>query len=135
VPAIRALLALNAHKAAQAIDLLQKSIPYEFGNAGNSFFGTFGNLYPAYARGQAYLALNKPTEAAAEFGKIASHPGIVGGDPVGILSRVQLCRTQSLSGDKDKARASYQAFLSLWKDADPDIPILKQAKAEYAKLK
>jgi tetratricopeptide (TPR) repeat protein len=134
VPAIRALLALNEHKAARAINLLQKSIPYEFGNPGNSFFGTFGNLYPAYARGQAYLALNKPTEAAAEFSKIASHPGIVGGDPVGVLSRVQLCRAQSLSGDKDKARASYQDFLTLWKDADPDISILKQAKAEYAKL-
>jgi eukaryotic-like serine/threonine-protein kinase len=134
VPTLRALLALNDHKPARAIDLLQTSLPYEFGNPGNSFFGTFGNLYPAYARGQAYLALNKPAEAEAEFQKIVSHPGIVGGDPVGILSRLQLCRIHLLSGDKDKARAAYQDLLSLWKDADSDIPILKQAKDESAKL-
>ena len=134
VPTLRALLALNDHKPARAIDLLQTSLPYEFGNPGNSFFGIFGNLYPAYARGQAYLALNKPTEASAEFQKIVSHPGLVGGDPVGILSRLQLCRIHFLSGDKDKARAAYQDFLNLWKDADADTPIYKQAKAEYAKL-
>jgi Tfp pilus assembly protein PilF len=85
-------------------------------------------------RGQAYLAAHRGTEAAAEFQKILDHRGIVLSDPISALAHLQLGRAYVLAGDKDKARTAYKDFLALWKDADPDIPILKQAKAEYAKL-
>jgi uncharacterized protein YfaS (alpha-2-macroglobulin family) len=94
-----------------------------------------GNLYSAYVRGLAYLAAHHGAEAAAEFQKILDHRGLVLCDPVGALARLQLGRAYALSGDDTKARSACQDFLSLWKDADPDIPILKQAKAEYAKLR
>jgi hypothetical protein len=85
-------------------------------------------------RGEAYLAAHHGAEAAAEFQKIIDHRGIVILDPEGALAYLQLGRAQALSGDKSKARSAYQDFLTLWKDADPDIPILKEAKAEYANL-
>jgi tetratricopeptide (TPR) repeat protein len=94
-----------------------------------------GSLYPAYVRGLAYLASHQGDEAAAEFQKILDHRGLVISDPVGALARLQLGRAYALSGDKTKAQSAYQDFLSLWKDADPNIPILKKAKAEYAKPK
>jgi hypothetical protein len=94
----------------------------------------FGLLYPVYVRGEAYLADNKGAEAAAEFQKILNHRGIVVSDPVGALAHLQLGRAFAMSGDKIQAKTAYQDFLTLWKDADPDIPVLKQAKAEYAKL-
>jgi Tfp pilus assembly protein PilF len=93
-----------------------------------------GDLYPVCVRGLAYLAAHQGAEAAVEFQKILNHRGIVVSDPIGALAHLQLGRALALSGDKTKARAAYQDFLTLWKDADPDIPILKQAKAEYAKL-
>ena len=85
-------------------------------------------------RGEALLAAHQPAEAAAEFQKILAHRGIVGADPIGALSHLQLGRTFALSGDLTKSKTAYQDFLTLWKDADPDIPILRQAQAEYAKL-
>jgi len=85
-------------------------------------------------RGQAYLALHQGAEAAAEFQKILDHRGLVLCDPVGALAHLQLGRAYAISGDRTKAKAAYQDFLTLWKNADPDIPILHQAKAEYAKL-
>jgi hypothetical protein len=85
-------------------------------------------------RGEALLAAHRPAEAVAEFQKILDHHGIVGGDPIGALARVQLGRAFALSGDTIKAKGAYQDFLTLWKDADSDIPILVQAKAEYARL-
>lgn len=91
-------------------------------------------LYSAYLRGLAYLQLQRPDEAAAEFQKLINHPGIVLTLVWGPLARLQLARAYAMMGDKDAARKSYQNFLTLWKDADPDIPIYKQAKAEYAKL-
>jgi tetratricopeptide (TPR) repeat protein len=91
-------------------------------------------LYPVYVRGEAYLAAHRGGEAAAEFQKILDHRGIVLNEPIGALAHLQLGRAYALQGDTAKARAAYQDFLTLWKDADPDIPILKQAKAEYAKL-
>ena len=97
--------------------------------------GFFGALYPIYVRGEAYLAAHQGAEAAAEFQKILDHRGIVVSDPIGALARLQLGRAFALSGDKTKAKTAYQDFLTLWKDADPDIPILKQAKAEYARLR
>jgi hypothetical protein len=85
-------------------------------------------------RGEGHLAAHQGAEAAAEFQKILDHRGIVVSDPVGALARLQLGRAFALSGDPTKAKTAYQDFLTLWKDADPDIPILKQARAEYAKL-
>ncbi len=134
VPALRAFLALNHGEPAKAIELLQIAVPYELGAPQSSFFGFFGALYPVYVRGEAYLAAHQSAQAAAEFQRILDHRGIVFSDPIGALAHLQLGRAFALSGDKAKAKTAYQDFLTLWKDADPDIPILKQAKAEYAKL-
>jgi len=137
VPTLRALLALNHKQPSKAVELLQTAIPYEGGSSttgGSEFLLGAGNLYPAYVRGLAYLAAQHGTEAAAEFQKILDHRGIVICDPVGALAHVQLSRAYVFSGDKTRAKSAYQDFLTLWKDADPDIPILKQAQAEYANL-
>jgi len=136
-PMLRALLALNHSQPSKAVELLQTAIPYEVGiptEGGSEFLLGAGNLYPAYVRGLAYLAAHQGAEAAAEFQKILDHRGLVISDPIGALAHLQLGRAYALSGDKTKAKSAYQDFLTLWKDADPDIPILKQAKAEYAKL-
>jgi hypothetical protein len=93
-----------------------------------------GALYPVYVRGEAYLVAHQGTEAATEFQKILDHRGIVVSDPIGALAHLQLGRTFALSGDTIKAKTAYQDFFTLWKDADPNIPILKQAKTEYARL-
>jgi Tfp pilus assembly protein PilF len=91
-------------------------------------------MYPVYVRGEAYLGAHQGGAAAAEFPKILTHLGVVIGDPIGALAHLQLGRAYALVGDNDRARAAYRGFLALWKDADLDIPILKQAKAEYTKL-
>jgi eukaryotic-like serine/threonine-protein kinase len=101
---------------------------------GTAFFVKFGGLYPAYVRGQAYLEAGRGREAAAEFQKALDHRGIVLADPIGALAHLQLGRASVVSGDISKAKSAYQDFFELWKDADPDIPILQQAKAEYARL-
>ena len=134
LPALRALLALNHREPSKAVELLQIAVPYDLGVPPSSFHGFFGTLYPVYVRGEAYLAAHQGTEAAAEFQKILDHRGIVVSDPIGALAHLQLGRAFALSGEKTKAMTAYQDFLTLWKDADPDIPIFKQAKAEYAKL-
>jgi eukaryotic-like serine/threonine-protein kinase len=134
LPALRALLALNHGEPAKAIELLQVAVPYDLGVPRSSIHGNFGALYPVYVRGEAYLAAHQGAEAAAEFQKILDHRGIVVSDPIGALAHLQLGRAFVLSGDKTKAKTAYQDFLTLWKDADPDIPIFKQAKSEYAKL-
>ena len=135
VPAIRALLALHDGEPSKAIQLLRAALPYDLGTPPCSAPpGFFGMLYPVYVRGEAYLAAHQGAEAAAEFQKILDHRGIVINDPIGALARLQLGRALTLSGDKAKAAAAYQDFLTLWKDADPDIPILKQAQGEYARL-
>ena len=92
-------------------------------------------MYPTYVRGEAYLALHKPTEAAAEFQKILDHPGVVLEDPMGALARLQLGRALTQAGDVTKARAVYADLLALWKDADPDLELPKRAKAEFAALR
>jgi len=92
-------------------------------------------MYPVYVRGEAFLAAHRGREAAAEFQKILDHRGIVLNEPIGALAHLQLGRAYAMEGDTAKSRAAYQDFLKLWKDADPDIPILIQAKAEYAKLR
>ncbi|MGA8309907.1 MAG: serine/threonine-protein kinase, partial [Terriglobales bacterium] len=134
MPALRALLALNHNEPSRAIELLQIAAPYEQGAPRSSFHGFFGTFYPVYVRGEAYLAAHQGAEAATEFQKILDHRGIVISDPIGALARLQLGRAYALSGDKSKAKTAYQDFFALWKDADPDIPILREAKAEYAKL-
>ena len=134
LPTLRALFALNHSQPSHAIELLQVAVPYELAVPGIAFFANFGGLYPVYVRGEALLAAHQGAEAAVEFQKILDHRGIVLADPIGALAHLQLGRAYTLSGDKTKAKTAYQDFLTLWKDADPGIPILKQARAEYAKL-
>jgi hypothetical protein len=98
-------------------------------------FEALDQLYPAYIRGLAYLSMGQGKLAAGEFQKMIDHPGIVGLCVTGALAHLQLGRAQVMMDDKTAARNSYQKFLSLWKNADPDLPIYKQAKAEYAKLR
>jgi len=129
IPTLRAVLALNRKEPSKAVELLQAAIPYELA-AGSRAHG----LYPAYVRGEAYLTSRQGREAAVEFQKILDHRGIVVSEPIGAVAHLQLARAYAMAGDTAKARAAYKDFLTLWKDADPDIPILKHAKAEYAKL-
>jgi tetratricopeptide (TPR) repeat protein len=136
-PALRALQALNHGQPSKALELLRTTIPYELGRpatGGSEFLLGAGNLYPVYVRGLAYLAAHQGTEAAREFQKILDHRGIVLSDPIGALAHLQLGRAYALSGDGTRAKSAYRDFFTLWQDADPDIPVLKQAKAEYAKL-
>ena len=134
VPTLRALLALKRGAPERAIDLLQVSVPYELGAPRSSMHGFFGALYPVYVRGEAYLAAHQGTEAGREFQKILDHRGVVVSDPVGALAYLQLARAYELSGDSTKAKSEYQQFLALWRDADQDSPILRQAKTEYGAL-
>jgi serine/threonine protein kinase/tetratricopeptide (TPR) repeat protein len=130
LPTIRAAIELDREQPARAIEILQAALPYDLADRYR-----FARLYPAYLRGLAYLKLGNGPAAAAEFQKVIDHPGLVQDFITAPLSHLQLGRAQVMMGDKDAARKSYQDFLTLWKDADPDIPIYKQAKAEYAKLR
>ena len=130
LPTIKAAIELGGGNATQCLDLIQAVSPYELGGP-----PPVANLYPAYLRGQAYLAMHQGKEAAAEFQKLLDHRGLVGNFPLGALAHLQLGRAYAMSGDAAKAKTAYQDFLTLWKDADPEIPILKEAKAEYAKLR
>ena len=131
-PTIRAQIALVNQQPQQAIDMLQAARAVELGQP-VSTQGPYC-LYPIYLRGEAYLAAGQGGAAAAEFQKLIDHRGISWSCATGALARLGLGRGYGLAGDKAKARAAYQDFLALWKDAEPDIPILRQAKAEYAKL-
>jgi tetratricopeptide (TPR) repeat protein len=133
LPTLRAKLALRRGNAPEAIENLRTATPYELGQTTSSTYG-WTALYPIFVRGEAYLAAHQGSEAAAEFQKILDQRGIVLNEPIGALAHLQLGRAYVLAGDKDKARTAYKDFLTLWKDADPDIPILKEAKAEYARL-
>jgi eukaryotic-like serine/threonine-protein kinase len=135
LPTIRALLALNRGEPERALESLQVAAPHEVGVPRSSVSGLFGALYPVYVRGQAYLAAHKGVEAAAEFQKVLDHRGVVINDPIGALAHLQLARAYTLAGDKARARSAYDGFFALWRNADPDIPILKQAKGEYASLR
>jgi tetratricopeptide (TPR) repeat protein len=131
LPTINAAIELNKGKSSQALEYLEAAAPYELGQAGTSI----NYLYPAYVRGLAYLRANNSTAAAAEFQKLVDHSGIVANFVTGSLAHIQIGRAYAKAGDTAKARAAYQDFFTLWKDADPDIPIQKQARAEYAKLR
>jgi eukaryotic-like serine/threonine-protein kinase len=131
LPTLKAAIELNGGNSAQAIVFLEAAAPYELGAPPPVAEGT---LYPAYLRGQAYLAAHNGSAAATEFQKLLDHRGIVINFPLGALAHLGLARAYALSGDTAKGKTAYQNFFTLWKDADPDIPILKEAKAEYAKL-
>lgn len=135
LPVLRGVLALNRHQPAAAIDLLESAAPYELGTPRSNLQGFFGALYPVYARGEAYLAAGRGTEAVTEFQKILEHRGIVSSDIIGALAHLQIGRAYARFGNTTKAGSAYRDFLTLWKDADPDIPILRQARTEYAELR
>jgi eukaryotic-like serine/threonine-protein kinase len=126
LPMIHAAAALQSGSATKALEALAPAAPYEL--------GVSSSLYPVYLHGEAYLAAHQGSAAAAEFQKILDHACVVQNDLIGALAHLGLARAYALSGDNVKAKSAYQDFLGLWKDADPDIPILKEAKAEYAKL-
>jgi tetratricopeptide (TPR) repeat protein len=133
LPVARAYIELRSGHPARALTLLQEAAPYDFAFPLPQY-SEGGQLYPPYVRGQAYLALLQGKEAAAEFQKFIDHRTIVANSPLAALARLGIARAYAVQGDAAKARGSYQDFLALWKDADPNIPILKEAKVEYAKL-
>ena len=126
IPMVRAFVELEGKAPEKAIEALQSAAPYELGTA--------QSLLPIYIRGQAYLQAKRGAEAVQEFQKIVDHRGITPAFPEHSLAKLGLGRAYKITGDTAKARAAYQDFFALWKDADPDLPILKEAKAEYAKL-
>jgi predicted Zn-dependent protease len=125
MPPVHALIELNGDRAQRALELLKPSSGYEFGP---------NSLPLVYVRGEAYLKARNGQQAVAEFQNIIDHRAVVANDVLGALAHLQLGRAYALYDDTARSKAAYQDFLTLWKDADPDIPILKQAKAEYAKL-
>ena len=137
LPALRALDALNQGDSAKALALTQAAAPYRPRGPGTAYLtgaAFFGALYPVYVRGLAYSQLGRPRDAATEFQTILDHPGLVLNDPIGPMARLQLARAWSASGDRARSAAVYADLLTLWKDADPDTPVLRQATAECAGL-
>jgi tetratricopeptide (TPR) repeat protein len=134
LPTLRALFSLQGREPVVAIQLLQASARFDLAVPGIAFNGFYGALYSVYVRGEAYLAAHQPAEAATEFQKIIDHRGIVLGDPMDAMARLQLGRALARSGDTVRAKTVYEDFLNLWNAADSDISLLKQARAEYAKL-
>jgi predicted Zn-dependent protease len=130
LPVLRARIALNRRDPSGALEYLQAALPYELGMT----WTWFGALYPIYIRGETYLALQQGAKAAAEFQKVLEHSGLVMADPIGALSRLQRGRALALARDRTKAKVAYADFLALWKEADPDTRIFRQARAEYTKL-
>jgi serine/threonine protein kinase len=137
LPTLRALRALNRNDPAKALDMTQAAAPNDLAIPGTAYYAGaafFGAMYPVYVRGLAYSRLGRHREAAAEFQKILDHPGIMLNDPMGPMARLQLARALSTSGDRAKSAAVYKDLLTIWKDADPDIPVVQEARAESAKL-
>jgi hypothetical protein len=134
LPTLRALAALNTRDGSAAIQELQIASRYDLALGGVGFTGRFGGLYPIYVRGLAYLASHQPVEAVGEFQRILDHRSIVLVDPMDALARLHLARALVLSGDRVKAKGAYNDLFALWKDADPDLPLLKAARAEYSRL-
>jgi hypothetical protein len=130
LPAINAAIELDKNNSSQALVDLEPAAPYELGLAGTDI----NYLYPAYLRGQAYLLNHDGNATAAEFQKLLDHPGIASNFVTQALTHLQVGRAYAMSGVTAKARVAYQDFFNIWKDADQDIPILKEAKAEYARL-
>jgi predicted Zn-dependent protease len=132
LPTIRAAIELNRKTPAKAIDILRAASPVELGQPPPF---QLGPMYPVYLRGEAYLMAHQGKEATREFQKFIDHRGIPLNFPLAALARLGLARAYAMQGDAAKERTAFQDFLALWKDADPDIPILREAKSEYAKLK
>jgi eukaryotic-like serine/threonine-protein kinase len=132
IPAIRAQVESSRGNGAKSVELLQSAAPYELGEGIGSL--NFVCILPAYTRGEAFLGAKQPAAAVSEFQKILDHRGLVSNCWTGALAHLGLARACALSGDTAKARTHYQDFLALWKEADPSLPILQQAKSEYAKL-
>ena len=132
LPTIEAALELNHGKAQRAVEILQASSTYELGQPYP--FQYLATMHPVYVRGQAYVKEGQGQQAAAEFQKLLDHRGVLINCPLTAIARLQLARAHALESDTTKVRTAYYNFFALWKDADSDIPILKQAKAEYAKL-
>jgi serine/threonine protein kinase/tetratricopeptide (TPR) repeat protein len=132
LPVLRALEVLNHGDPMKALEMTLAAAPYELAVPGTAHYtgAFFGALYPVYVRGLAYSRMGRHREAAAEFQKILDHPGITLTDPIGPMARLQLARALSASGDRAKSAAAYKDLLMLWKDADPDIPVVREAKAE-----
>jgi tetratricopeptide (TPR) repeat protein len=135
LPTIRAQLALDRNDSPKAIEILQPAAPYELGSLTRASVFNFISLYPVYVRGEACLAAHRAGDAANEFQKILDHRTVVLMEPIGALAHLGLARAYALQGDTAKAKTAYSDFFALWKDADPEIPILIAAKAEYATLK
>jgi len=127
IPMVRATMEMNRGNTAGAIEILRPATRFEFGNV--------AGIWLTYVRGQIYLRQKAGNEAAAEFQKILDHRGIEPSSPLYPLAHLGLARASVLSGDTAKARKEYQDFLAVWKDADADLPVVQQAKDEYAKLK
>ncbi len=134
LPTLRAKLAVSKGNASEALETLRAARPYELGRTTYSSYG-WASLYPVYVRGEAYLAAHRGNEAAAEFQKILGHRGVVLNSPLGALAHLQIGRAYAMTGDTAKAKGAYQDFFTLWKDADADTAILRQAKAEYTKVR
>ena len=132
LPMIRTAVAIHGGNASKAKEICSADAPYEMGSPQYMYEL---RLYPVFLHGLACLAGHDGAQAAAEFQKIADHRGITQAEPIGSLAHLGLGRAYAMSGDSAKAKSAYQDFFALWKDADLDVPILKQAKAEYAKLK
>jgi eukaryotic-like serine/threonine-protein kinase len=134
LPTLRALFSLDAHDPPAAIQTLQTASRYDLALGAVGFIGRFGGLYPIYVRGMAYLAAHQHSEAAGEFQRILDHRSIVLVDAMDALARLQLARALALAGDTAKAKSTYNDLLELWKNADPGMSLLVQARTEYAKL-
>ena len=134
LPVVHSIVALNHNDPARAIGALEPAIPYELGAPRCTVVMFFGALYPILFRGEAYLAAHKGPEAAREYQKLLDHSGPMIGDPVAVLAHLGLARSYALSGDTSNARNQYKEFLALWKDADPDLPVLHEARTELARL-
>jgi outer membrane protein assembly factor BamD (BamD/ComL family) len=130
VPTIRAAIALDEKNPAAAIAALQAVASYEIGSPSPGIA-----FYPVYLRGLAYLQQGQAGPAAAQFQKMLDNRGVILNIPIAALAHLRLAQAQAMSGNNAAARKSYEDFLALWKDADPDLPILKQAQAQYAKLR
>ncbi|MBS0569777.1 MAG: protein kinase [Proteobacteria bacterium] len=134
LPTVRAKLALDRGDAAAALDILRVATPYELGVTRHSALG-WTSLYPIFMRGEAHLAAHQDPQAAAEFRKILEHPGIALNHPIGPVARLRMAAALANAGDRAGSAAAYAAFFALWKDADPGLPVLKQARADFARIR
>ncbi len=130
LPILDAAMKLQSNDAAGAVQALRPAARYEL-----TTWGSLPNLYSAYLGGLAQLRVGDASAAAAEFREVLGHPGLVNTWAIGPMAHVQLARAQHLMGDDDAARASYEQFLGLWKDADDDLPLYREARTEYARLR